>query len=201
MSTVFDFADPSSVTLFFKAAGGLLLNVYSLTLGITFDKGLVAFLFALKRETNSLNIVWQCIERPSNVSLNGLMILPSLIRFESAFRSSTNFFCSADENAGWWVLAELFVDWRLKLFNDSQHLGFWLFNNLLFILLAIETFCSSDVFIILILSSWPWSRDIKENFMLPRWTTNFPPIKALWKSELGSGRQAISFRKTGIHQA
>ena len=43
MSTVFDFAAPNFVTLSLKSAVGLLLNVYSLTLGITSDKGLVAF--------------------------------------------------------------------------------------------------------------------------------------------------------------
>ena len=107
MSTVFDFADPSFVTLFFKYAGDLLLNVYSLALGITSDKGLVTF--SIRSETNSLNIVWPMfwaslkqlatsgsitspvsrVMRSDPVSLNGLVILPSLIRFESAFRSTS----------------------------------------------------------------------------------------------------------------
>ena len=78
MSTVFDFADPSFVTLFFKYAGDLLLNVYSLAIWITFDKGLGSITSPVSR-----------VMRSNPVSLNGLMILPSLIRFESAFRSTS----------------------------------------------------------------------------------------------------------------
>ena len=92
VSTVFDIADPSFLTLFFKSAGGLLLNVYSLTLGITSDKGFLLLFYSL----------WN--EFPEH-SLTNILSVPPAVSFRS-----------------------------------------------------------------LILCSWLWSRDIKDNFLLPRWT-------------------------------
>ena len=54
MSAVFAFADPNLFAPFFRSAGGRLLNVYTLVLGMTSDKGLDAF-SSLAR-TNSENM-------------------------------------------------------------------------------------------------------------------------------------------------
>ena len=166
---------------------------------------------------NSLNIVWPNFlasrkhlptsgsitspvsraMRSGPVSLNGLMIFPSLIRFESAVRSSTNFFLFSR-----WRLKMMSVSWFvcwlearvLKLFNDSQHFRFWHPVGHRDLLLQQ---CPSR--------SWHYPPGFGQGTSRRTFCCPFEQQLSIHKGFMdiwgASGKQTISFRKTGIHRA
>ena len=116
-------------------------------------------------------------------SLKGFTTVPSFTRSHRAFKCLINYFCSATDDSGCSKLSLGVEAEKQAHSNSSMALSI---SGLESSMTSLHSCCPYKPFAPLssfrhwMLCSWLWSSAISEDFLSPRWTTNFPAINAPW---------------------